>query len=267
MVGNHGAAGKTIGAGPRLVAVTGAASGIGAQVALDLAASGHHVWCLDRDVVGLAKTLARVREVGEGDSLALDVTDEAATRTVFGVIGEASGGLLHGLVNSAGVVEVGSFETLEVAQWQRAFNVNAIGSFLTIKHAAPLLRAAAPGRVVNLASIAAKSPGAFTAPYNASKAAVVSLTRSAALALAPDILVNAVCPGPVDTPMYEVIDRGLDAARAPQELRFAQRSTVGPLRRAGTTAEVSAAILFLLSDAARFITGEDLNVNGGMVMY
>jgi len=250
-----------------VVAVTGAAAGIGAQVAVDLAATGRYVWCLDRDPDGLATTLKQVRAAGDGDTLSLDVTDESQVTSVFGVIGERSGGRLAGLVNSAGVVVVGAFESLTVADWQRAWSVNVLGTYLTIKHAAPLLRAAQPGRVVNLASIAGKLPAAWTAPYNASKAAVISLTRSAALALAPDILVNSVCPGPVGTAMYQQIDARLDELDAPPETRFANRSRLGPMGRAGTTSEVSAAILFLLSDAASFITGEDLNVSGGMVMF
>jgi len=249
------------------VVVTGAASGIGSQVALDLAAGGWHVWCLDRDLERLSETVARAREVGVADPFTLDVADEAAVASAFATVGDTCEGRLDGLVNSAGILVVGRFETLEVAQWEGAFRVNVIGSYLTIKHAIPLLRAARPGRVVNLASIAGKIPSAFTAPYNASKAAVISLTRSAALALAPDILVNSVCPGPVDTPMYAQMDAGLDAADAPGELRFARRSTLAPLGRAGTVAEISAVILFLLSGAADFITGEDVNVSGGMVMY
>ncbi len=250
----------------RIIAVTGAGSGIGAQVATDLAAAGHQVWCLDREEDGLDLTLAHVREVGQGEGVVLDVTDEVAVATVFRTIGEQSGGRLDGLVNSAGVVVVGRFEELSVADWQRALTVNVIGSFLTIKHAAPLLRAAAPGVVVNLASIAGRSPGQFTAPYNASKAAVLSLTRSAAAALAPDILVNAVSPGPIGTPMYQTIDRGLGSSGAPAELHFESRSTMNPLGRAGTTGDISAAISFLLSEGALFMTGQDISVNGGMLM-
>jgi NAD(P)-dependent dehydrogenase (short-subunit alcohol dehydrogenase family) len=234
---------------------------------MDLAAAGRFVWCLDRDTAGLSQTLERVRAAGEGDTLALDVTDESQVRSAFSTIGERSDGPLAGLVNSAGVVIVGAFESLTVADWHRAWSVNVLGTYLTIKHAAPLLRVAQPGHVVNMASIAGKLPAAWTAPYNASKAAVISLTRSAALALAPDILVNSVCPGPVGTAMYQEIDARLDELGAPPETRFAIRSRVGPLGRAGTTSEVSAAILFLLSDAASFITGEDLNVSGGMVMF
>jgi NAD(P)-dependent dehydrogenase (short-subunit alcohol dehydrogenase family) len=266
MVGDHEQQGAPTTTRARIIAVTGAASGIGAQVAVDLAASGHLVWCLDREQSGLDATLARIRKVGSGEALALDVTDESQVIAVFQTIGQHSDGRLDGLVNSAGVVVVGPFEQLEVADWQRAFTVNVIGSFLTIKYASRLLRAAAPGMVVNLASIAARSPSLFTAPYNASKAAVLSLTRSAAVALAPGILVNSVSPGPIGTPMYQTIDDGLDAAGAPPELHFGMRSTMNPLGRAGTTAEVSAAILFLLSDAARFMTGQDISVNGGMLM-
>lgn len=249
------------------VAITGAAAGIGAQVAVDLAAAGRHVWCLDRDATGLTATLGRIRAAGgTGDAITLDVTDEPAVARAFATIGGGAGGRLAGLVNGAGVIVVGSFESFEVADWERVFAVNVIGSWLTIKHALPFLRAAAPGRVVNLASVAAKLPTAWTAPYNASKAAVVSLTRSAALSLAPDVLVNCVCPGPLATEMYERLDERLTELGAPAAARYADRSTANPLGRAGTLAEVSAAIAFLLSDAAGFITGEDLNVSGGMVM-
>jgi NAD(P)-dependent dehydrogenase (short-subunit alcohol dehydrogenase family) len=249
------------------VAVTGAAGGIGSQVAYDVAAGGRHVWCMDRDVERLAEAVARAREVGQADGMVLDITDEAAVASAFRSIGDACGDRLDGLVNAAGIIAVGSFDSFEPAQWERVFRVNVVGSYLTIKHAIPLLRAARPGRVVNVASIAGKIAGPYTAPYNASKAAVISLTRSAALGLAPDVLVNSVCPGPLDTPMYEQLNAGLDAAGAPPAFRFAQRSTVSPLGRAGTVAEISAVILFLLSDAAGFVTGEDVNASGGMVMY
>jgi NAD(P)-dependent dehydrogenase (short-subunit alcohol dehydrogenase family) len=251
----------------RCVAITGAGSGIGAQVALDLAAAGRHVWCIDRDRGRLEESVAGARTAGHADPITIDVADEAAVASAFARIGESCGGRLDGLVNSAGVLVVGQFETLVPAQWELAFRVNVLGSYLTIKHAIPLLRAARPGRVVNLASIAGKLASEFTAPYNASKAAVISLTRSAALALAPDILVNSVCPGPVSTPMYDQMDAGLDEADAPAELRFDRRSTLAPMGRPGTVAEISALILFLLSDAATFITGEDVNVSGGMVMH
>jgi len=249
-------------------AITGAAAGIGAQVALDLAAVGQHVWCLDRDAAGLATTVDRIRAAGgAADAVTLDVTHEAAVVDAFRTIGEGADGRLAGLVNCAGIIVVGRFESFAVADWERVFSVNVVGSWLTIKHALPLLRAAAPGRVVNLASIGAKLPTAWTAPYNASKAAIVSLTRSAALSLGPDVLVNCVCPGPLATDMYSQIDARLDELGAPPEVRFAARSTANPLGRAGTVAEVSAAICYLLSDAAGFITGEDLNVSGGMVMF
>ena len=250
------------------VAITGAAAGIGAQVAVDQAAAGGHVWCLDRDPAGLAITLGRIVDAGgSADAVTLDITDEAAVARVFATIGERSDGRLSGLVNCAGVIVVGRLESFVVAYWERVFAVNVVGTWLTIKHALPLLRAAAPGRIVNLASIGAKLPSAWTAPYNASKAAVISLTRSAALSLAPDVLVNCVCPGPLATDMYDRIDARLDELGAPPDVRFPERSRANPLGRAGTAAEVSAAICYLLSDAAGFITGEDLNVSGGMVMF
>jgi len=261
--------GESTGPSPRTrcVAITGAASGIGLRVASDLVAEGHRVWCLDRDLAKLTEAVASLRGTGVAEALALDVADEAAVASTFATIGAACGGRLHGLVNSAGILVVGRFEDLAPEQWERAFRVNVIGSYLTIKHAAPLLREARPGHVVNLASIAGKLPGPYTTPYSASKAAVISLTRSAAAALGPDVLVNAVCPGPVDTPMYVEMHAGLAAAGAPEELRFERRSTQSPLGRAASVDEISATIRFLLSEAADGITGEDVNVSAGFVMH
>lgn len=251
----------------KVVAVTGAAGGVGAQVCLDLAADGHFVWCLDRDAEALRRSLAHLFDTGDGELLALDVTDEAAVKAAFDTIGERSGGRLDGLVNCAGMVVAGRFEDQGADDWLRTYQVNVVGTYLPLKHAVPLLRRAGPGRVVNLASIGGKLPSVYIAPYNASKAAVISLTRSAALSLAPDILVNCVCPGPLDTRMYAQLDERLDHLGAPAELRFRNRSLTSALGRAGSVAEVSSAIRFLLSEAAGFITGEDLNVNGGMVMH
>jgi D-sorbitol dehydrogenase (acceptor) len=118
---------------------------------------------------------------------------------------------------------------------------------------------------VNFSSTGGKIPNPNTAPYAASKLAVISLTRSAAGELAPEIRVNAVVPGIVDTPMWAQLDREYAARGLPVTMRGRAAGT--PLGRPAQPDDVAAAVLFLLSEQARFVTGEDLNVNGGQVMF
>ena len=246
--------------------VTGAASGIGLATAQRLYRAGHGVWCLDRDAGRLGAAFPEL--VGSGiRSLTVDVSDDVAMRAAFDVIGSKSDGRLNGLVNSAGVVPMGAFDDLSVADWELAFRVNVIGSYLAIRYSTPLLRSSGGGSIVNLASMAAKLAGPYTAPYNASKAAVISLTRTAATCLAPSIRVNAVCPGVVSTPAYEMIDATLISLGAPSTLQSVARAASAPIGRPASSDEVATVIEFLLSEAAAYITGEDVNVTGGFVMH
>ena len=151
------------------------------------------------------------------------------------------------------------------ADWEVELRVNLFGTYLMTKHAAPLMRAAGGGRIVNIASNAAKVPGPYSAPYNASKAAVISLTRSSARALAPDIAVNSICPGHVDTPMRS--DFGVEASRLVEGVDLDAAAATAQLGRPAWPHEIASAVLFLLSPASVFVNGEDLNVNGGIVMY
>jgi D-sorbitol dehydrogenase (acceptor) len=134
-----------------------------------------------------------------------------------------------------------------------------------IQVVAPHILAAGSGSIVNFSSSGGKLANPFTAPYAASKAAIVSLTRSAALALSPTVRVNSVVPGIIDTPMWKQLDHEFAEKGIP--VSFEARATTAPLGRAGKPDDVAAAVLFLLSDEARYVTGEDLNVSGGQVMF
>jgi len=248
--------------GGRAVVVTGAGSGIGAEVARELLAAGARVVAMDRDR-GALEALA----ASGGDAVltaAVDVTDEdqvghalAAAATAFGT--------LRGLVNAAGIVVSGPFLEFSYDQWEQTFRINTWGTYVTIKHAVPHLRAAGGGSIVNFSSTGGKIPNPNTAPYAASKLAVISLTRSAASELAPEIRVNAVVPGIVDTPMWAQLDREYAARGLPVSMH--SRAAVTPMGRPAQPDDVAAAVLFLLGDDSRFVTGEDLNVNGGQVMF
>ncbi len=245
--------------------VTGAASGIGLATATVLARDGHRVFALDRDAARL-QTAFDGLDGPRPEPFVIDVADPAAVTAALEAIAQRTGAL-DGLVNAAGVVRIVPFEDLTVDDWATTYRINVIGTYLMLQAALPLLRAAPSPSVVNLASMAGKIASSYTAAYNASKAGVISLTRSAALTLAPAIRVNSVCPGVVDTPMYEQIDRTLAALGAPDELRFHRRAPQAPLGRAATADEVASVIVFLLGRDSRFITGEDVNVTGGFVMY
>ena len=247
------------------VVVTGAASGIGLATALRMARRGHHVWCLDRDGDRLAQALEA--EPGlETEPLTVDVADEASVERALATVASRCD-RLDGLVNSAGVIPVAPFAAHSVADWELSYRVNVIGSYLAIRSALPMLRRSPEASIVNLASMAGKLAGPYTAAYNASKAAVISLTRSAAVALAPGIRVNAVCPGVVMTPAYEKIDARLQELDAPPILRSTNRAATAPIGRPATADEIASVIEFLLGPGAAFVTGEDINVSGGFVMH
>jgi 2-keto-3-deoxy-L-fuconate dehydrogenase len=239
-------------------AVTGAASGIGAATARLLSARGMRVALLD---VRLDAARAAAEEIGrDAYAVELDVTDPRSVTGAFGAMER-----LSVLVNGAGTVVVDAFEAFGDDDWRRTHEVNVLGTYRCMLAALPALRAApAPARVVNVASAAGKRAAPLLAPYAASKAAVISLTRSAAAAWAPGILVNCVCPGLVDTPMWGAIDARLEAIGAPPSARYAQRARDLAVGRAATADEVAAAVAYLCGPDAGSITGADLDVDGGL---
>lgn len=248
--------------------VTGAGSGIGAATAKRLARDGFRMGLLDLH----GETASAVeREIaasgGTAYSLELDVTHPDGVTSAFEHARDIQADLSV-LVNSAGIVAVDRFEDFSPETWRRTYEVNVIGTYLAMVAALPALRASEePARVINVASAAAKRPGPFTAPYNASKAAVISLSRTAAAAWAPQVLVNSVCPGLMDTPMWRDMDRRLEELRAGPGTSFADRVAELPIVRAGSAEEVAEVIAALAGPAGAYVVGEDLNVSGGLVMH
>ncbi|MCS6987151.1 MAG: SDR family oxidoreductase [Sphingomonadaceae bacterium] len=240
--------------------VTGAAGGIGLATAQALAGEGAEVALADLDEARLDEA---TRTVGPGAlAVPLDVTRrESWERAVAAVEGHF--GHLSILVNNAGISEPADIETVSDDAWNRHLAVNLTGVCLGMQVAAPALRRARrPAAIVNVASMLSLRPGAPFAAYCASKAGMVALSQSAALHFAETgagIRVNTVHPGAIRTPMLERY-LALDPDRAAAEARFA---AVHPLGRVGEAQEVAAAILFLVSPAASFITGAALPVDGG----
>ena len=252
-----------------VVVVTGAGRGLGLGIASRFAADGAAVVLLDRDpaVLEVAAELDR-NSSGAVLGLTCDVTDEAQVAATFAAV-DARHGRLDVLVNNAGTITISTLEELTLEAWNTVLAVNTTGAFLCAKAALPLLRRSAHGRILNAASGQARQGFVYTPHYAASKFGVVGLTQSLAKELAKDrITVNAYCPGIVDTDMWAYNDREwgrLLGDYGPGEL-MAEWVAAIPLGRAGTSDDVANLLLFLASPDAGYITGQSINVDGGMFM-
>ncbi len=234
--------------------VTGGARGIGGAIAQRLVDEGAEVIILDL----LAEPgEAFAATIGAGFR-AVDLADPVGTRAVVEEAIAALGGV-DVLVNSAGVFRLIPLLEIEPAEWDRVMNINARGILVTMQAVAPTMIAAGHGRIVNIASMAAKAGGGMEAHYAASKSAVVALTRAAAIEWGPHgITANAICPGYVLTEM---------GAATRTDEQVAAWSAKSPLGRLGQPEDVAGLAAFLASADGAYLTGQALNVTGGMVMH
>jgi meso-butanediol dehydrogenase/(S,S)-butanediol dehydrogenase/diacetyl reductase len=237
----------------RTALVTGGASGIGEATARALAADGARVAIVDVDAV---RGRAVAAEIGATFEQA-DVADASAVERVVGETVRAEGGV-DVVVSCAFAAALGSIASLGAAEWSRTLDVTLTGAFTVMRAAIPSMRDRGRGAIVHVASISGLGGDRGLAAYNAAKAGVINLTRSAALELATTgVRVNAVCPGLIDTPALQGVFRRLPAREA------VARAAV-PAGRFGRPDEVARAILFLASDDASYVTGATLVVDGGL---
>lgn len=241
------------------VLITGAGSGIGAATVRQFIAEGAFVTGVDLNGAGLDAIAAELGAAAERFTpLMLDITHEAAQRQMIETASSDSGAL-DVLVNNAAVFLLSGLEATD-EDWRRTLDVNLLAPAQIVQRAAPALRRSSHAAVVNIASIAGHVSQRDRWTYNAAKGGVLSLTRNQALDLAGDgVRVNSVSPGYVWT---EVLDRGAGGDRAKWEPIW---GAFCPLGRCAEPFEIAAAVAFLASDAASFITGNDLLVDGGLV--
>jgi len=246
--------------------VTGAGSGIGAAVAHELARHGHHVIVTDVDVASAIETASAIEGA---EAQGLDVTDPNSSQALVESI-VAQHGRLDVWVSNAGISKMQNFIDVSQADLRRTFDVNTYGVFYCGQAAArAMIALGSPGAIINTASMAAKAGGVpFLSDYVASKFAVLGLTQAMAYELAPyGIRVNCVCPGFVATAMqtrelaWEADLRGVE----PDAVRQMWIDAT-PLGRLETPEDVAKVVAFLASDAAGFLTGEAISVNGGAHM-
>lgn len=243
----------------RVALVTGAGSGIGRAVALRLAREGAILVVVDQSEAGLMETEGALPEDTECLRRVMDVSDESAVECLVNDVIRTYG-QIDVLCNNAGISGKHPPITEQDRQeWDRILSVNLIGPMLFIKHVAPHMQARRLGSIVNTASVAGIRSGAGGNAYSASKAGVINLTQTAACDLGGDnVRVNAVCPGLIETGMTQAI---FDYARANEKAH--KLGARCELRRYGAPEEIAAAILFLASDDASYITGQALPVDGG----
>ena len=240
--------------------VTGGARGIGRSVATTLAADGFRVVIVDRDGDTAEETAALLGAQPSVEAIAYqaDVRDYARAREVVGEVLERFG-RVDVLVNNAGIAQPKPFLELSEAEWDETIGIHLKGSFNWAHAAAAPMVRAGHGRIVCISSVNAKTGGVFPAvsktAYAAAKAGILGLVRGLARELAPGITVNAICPGLVETE--------LTAAHWQGPLREQTIAEV-PAGRVGQPADIADAVAFLVSDRASYITGEALDVNGGL---
>jgi NAD(P)-dependent dehydrogenase (short-subunit alcohol dehydrogenase family) len=253
----------------RVALVTGAGKGIGAAISMALAAEGMAVGAAARTEADVQRVAQAIRaQGGQAVPVVCDVTQPESIAAAVAAV-ETALGPIGILVNNAGQGGSHKFLGHDDVLWHHLLNVNLNSVYYVCKAVVPGMVAARWGRIINIASIASKVGGKYLAAYAASKHGVLGLTRALALELVGDnITVNAICPGYVDTPLTDQAVANIAArTRLDADQARATLEKVSPQNRLITPEEVAAVALMLAGDAARGITGQAINVDGGAVMY
>ena len=236
-------------AGRRMV-ITGAASGMGRDIARLFAQEGAKLALLDRNEAGVREVAAELSATAYG----CDVSDRAQVESVVATAGAALGGI-DGVVNAAGILVTKVFDELDPESWDRMLAINLTGPYNIVRAALPSLRAADSATIVNIASVSALMPMAGTAGYSATKGGLAMFTKGIAFDLGPKIRANTICPGVIKTEMTRYLWEN------PEHVERAEQRVA--LKRLGEPDDVSRAALFFSTADSGFTTGTELPVDGG----
>ena len=241
----------------RVAFVTGASRGIGRAIALKLSGEGFYIVVASPEVENNELVAGEIRAAGgEAMTLDLDIGSQESVKAGFAQV-LAAKGCVDVLVNNAGITRDGLAMRMKPTDWDLVLKINLTGAFFACQQALPAMMKNRWGRIVNMASVVGQAGSPGQANYVASKAALIGLTKALAQEMGSrGITVNAVAPGYIETDMTKVL---------PEAVKQKYVASI-PLGRAGTIADVAAAVKFLVSDDASYITGHVLAVNGGMYM-
>ena len=248
----------------RVAIITGGAKGIGRGIALKFAAEGCSIVIADISAAEGKKTVEEVsKRGGDGIFVRCDVTD---SRQVWNMVGKVitKFGKVDILVNNAGGVfgPEGSIDDVTEEEWDKILDLNLKSQFLCCKAVVPHMKAKKYGKIINISSLGAVHPAVSVVHYHAAKAGVLGLTYNLAFELAPfNICVNAILPGPIRTPFWEPVIKGIKD----KDAYFAELAKKEiPLQRIGTPEDIAGAALFLASELSSYVTGETIFVGGGV---
>jgi 2-hydroxycyclohexanecarboxyl-CoA dehydrogenase len=241
------------------VLVTGGASGIGRAICLRLGKEGALVGVLDLDASGAERSARELETAGaRAIPLSADIRDGAAVERAVAAFAAAAGAI-HGLVNNAGWDEARPFLDSDPALWRKIIDVNLYGPLHVTKAVLTRMVAQGAGRIVSIASDAGRVGSSGEAVYSACKAGIIAFTKTVAREVAREgITLNAVCPGPTDTPLLQGID---PTGKLQKSLERAI-----PMGRVGRPEDLAGMVAFLLSDDAAYMTGQTISVSGGLTM-
>lgn len=245
----------------KIALITGAGQGIGRGIAEVFGREGATVIVVDKDPEAIDDTLATLAARGQtSHGLLADISDEGAVQSLADTVSQRFG-RLDILVNNAGVGAEGTLATRTMEAWDRVISINLRAPYMLTKYLAPLLSASRPsGAVVNIASTRALMSEANTEPYSASKGGLLALTHSLAVSLGPAMRVNAISPGWIETSDWQKPSARRTPVHRPIDL------SQHPVGRVGTPLDIAETCLFLCSDQAGFITGQNFVVDGGMTI-
>jgi 3-oxoacyl-[acyl-carrier protein] reductase len=241
----------------RVALVTGASQGIGRAIALALAGAGAKVAGAARNSEKLSAVVGEITAAGgEATAMPMDVTDAAHIKSGFAQVIERFG-RLDILVNNAAITRDGLAVRMKIEDWETVLRTNLTGAYICTQQALAVMMRQRFGRIINVVSVVAQMGNAGQANYVTAKAGLIGLTKAIAVEMAPrNITVNAVAPGFIASPMTDPL---------PEKIKEDLRSRI-PLGRLGLDTDVAAAVVFLASDEAGYITGHVLDVNGGLYM-
>jgi NAD(P)-dependent dehydrogenase (short-subunit alcohol dehydrogenase family) len=248
--------------------ITGAASGIGKACAVRFAQEGARVTCLDVNESQNESVAAECREYGiEAIAQTCDVTDEASIENAINITLE-KWGRIDILVTAAGIYSGAPLPDVSLTQWQRLIDINLTGVFLANRAVSALMMSQRSGSIINISSMAGKTSWPASAEYSASKSGVIGLTRSVAMELAPyGATANAVCPGNTLTEMVKAVAAEIGSRQGlSPEAWLEMRANDCPMNRIAEPWEIAGVVAFLASNDSRYLTGQAIEVDGGMVM-